>query len=276
LSSVITLLINTAPFAFGEQSNTQQSSSSSSSSAELPDDPGTTLANNLSIIRPSADQIKLLTARATQAQSSAEMNRQKAIETEAKLAGPGNCGDGLTQRNCFENEVSDLQKGMDQLTGDALDERKAQIEEIQMQIDAPKDLQASAQQLSDFSSMLAEMIKTDDFSYRGQSMFLWKSLKVSWKYMIKPGELVAMAGGVGAYEAVNHTGIDAATKTEFNQPGAEWPSGVNEIGTLCGYGVCIVPFAVVGFLTHNATKYMSTESIINRNPEFSGPRSWAT
>jgi hypothetical protein len=87
---------------------------------------------------------------------------------------------------------------------------------------------------------------------------------------------VAMAGGVGAYEAVNHTGIDAATKTEFNQPGAEWPSGVNEIGTLCGYGVCIVPFAVVGFLTHNATKYMSTESIINRNPEFSGPRSWAT
>jgi hypothetical protein len=67
---------------------------------------------------------------------------------------------------------------------------------------------------------------------------------------------VAMAGGVGAYEAVNHTGIDAATKTEFNQPGAEWPSGVNEIGTLCGYGVCIVPFAVVGFLTHNATKYV--------------------
>jgi hypothetical protein len=248
LSSLIPLLMNTAPFAFGD-------------GADLPNDPGTIFANNLSIERPTAEQIKLLNARVTQAQSSAEINRQKAIETEAKLAGPGNCGNGVTQQTCLENEISDLQKGMGQLTEDALDERKAQIEEIQMQIDAPKDLQASAQQLSDFSAMLAEMIKNDDFSFRGQPLFLWKSLKVSWKYMIKPGELVAMAGGVGAYEVVDHTGISAVAKTEFNQPGAEWPSGVNEIGTLCGYGVCIVPFAVVGFLTHNAVTIRATDAM---------------
>jgi len=230
-------------------------SAASSSSDTLPDAPGVALQ------RPSSDQISILNSRLTELKKAADDDRSQADVTDKDLQSPGDCGLKLTKKQCLEKELSQAQAAAQYVSDEGRSELNLEMNAFQAQLGAADHMRQTADALTQTSEVLEQMLRADDFSYKEQFSVIWKSFLNSWKYMIKAGPLVAIMSGGAGYGAAELSPLDSTSKKFFDQSSNQWPSAALEVGTLCGYGLCLLPIALVGFITKDPQVLKATDAL---------------
>ena len=213
--------------------------------------------------QPTPEQLVVLQKRVVEFKNTINSDLDKAQNADKQLSQPGNCGDGTTVRSCLQSKINQLKARADLIDDPAqLEAANETIQTLQIQLDAPEELRKTAAGLTQFSGTLDQMLKDNDFTFKEQFGIIWKSLVGSWKYLISPVALSALSLGGAGYGAASLSALDQTAKNAFNFTPSPGVSALKEIGTLCGYGVCMVPVALIALITKDPNSIEAMDSMI--------------
>ena len=200
--------------------------------------------------KPTAEEVKVLGERVVDLNNAAAANKEKAVEAQKNLDAPGNCGDKLTQAQCIQKQIDFDTARMDIMSDDAKGKAKDEIAGLQVLLNAPKALSEASTNFMQASGVLQEMIQTKDFSYKEHFGIIGKALLSSWKELITPGPIVAVASGMAGYGIARATPLNTNANELFIQHPA--PSTASKISDQVGYAYPVLaPFLIVAAITKN-------------------------
>ena len=196
------------------------------------------------------NQIKLLGERVKDLQSGANVLSLKAADAKADLSTQVECGDGvkISKAQCIQKQI-DFDKGrMDIMSDEAKTKTQTEVDELQAQLDKPTAISEASSNYAQASSVLREMIKTNDFSWKEHFGIIGKALLTSWKALITPGPIIVLSAGAAGAGASYASGLDQTDK-EWALHAGPAPA-ISKVTDQIGYAYPVLaPFLIVAAIT---------------------------
>jgi len=197
------------------------------------------------------DQKNTLFLRAADFQKASEENETAASVADEKLDQPEQCEGGTTRRACLQVSL-----GVDQAKVDLLDtnsdtakELNSEIVSMTNELSRPEAHRKTAAVFREEVRriQLAEANQNNKLTFKQYAVDAFKIAVDSWKYLITPGPLVALASGTAGYFALRSETNGVTNYYKKHQ----WTGAAYEVGNYIGQGILLIPLTAAALLIDN-------------------------